>query len=728
MNASSSASSILIEERLERLARLQGTDPGLFVLAVHSFVEGYLRERCVPEDPVDDRFCAFIGAFKAELIRSASHRFVPGLDVLTLLISDHDHTHQVRHRFAALPADHARIATHHLVRFCSLAGIGEGRSLSRVQEHLAAWNERRSAGDLSTALSQANSSLQAAKDQARKLTERVAELEAVETQFELLKEQRRVLERRIAEAEGGKAAKDERIDELRAERAKLTEELRTLRKRAEELEDAKTYLGELSRMTVYTRTRLDYERMVTRLTQEQRKVLSQISLDADFLVKGAAGTGKTLVLLKAIEKAKGLGTDETGSQDELEMGELGGTVALLTYTTTLVKYDRYLSSLMMRGRFGAEDRISTADSFLFERLAAVEPGAVFDFDGKILAEAAAKHAPEGIDPKELAAEAENFIWANDVSAEEYLDRMIDRRGMRRPVQKAEREELWRVVSAVSAELDGRRAYTKNYAAVKLIRALGAGSGAKAAASVDYVFIDEAQDLSAAVLKALKACARRCVVLAGDADQSIYQGGFSFKRSDLNISGRTRILKTNFRNTAQIHALAERYRSGEAGWDAESQPEAFRDGPPPELFQGENRNVLADLLVERIKLFTAALGYELENLCVLVPLKGDIDFLKERLGGAGYAVSNIKDKDFDFASTGSIRISTMHSSKGLDFPVVFLFFSRQPYFGSVYDGDTVERMTRNLVYVSLTRAMDHLNVFTLEEPSSPAIQGVVEAMG
>ena len=70
-------------------------------------------------------------------------------------------------------------------------------------------------------------------------------------------------------------------------------------------------------------------------------------------------------------------------------GELGGTVALLTYTTTLVKYDRYLSSLMMRGRFGAEDRISTADSFLFERLAAVEPGAVFDFDGKILAEAAA---------------------------------------------------------------------------------------------------------------------------------------------------------------------------------------------------------------------------------------------------------------------------------------------------------------------------------------------------
>ena len=56
-------------------------------------------------------------------------------------------------------------------------------------------------------------------------------------------------------------------------------------------------------MTVYTRTRLDFERSLVRLTAEQSKVLAQIKLNRDFLVKGSAGTGKSLVLIKALEKA-----------------------------------------------------------------------------------------------------------------------------------------------------------------------------------------------------------------------------------------------------------------------------------------------------------------------------------------------------------------------------------------------------------------------------------------
>jgi superfamily I DNA/RNA helicase len=54
-------------------------------------------------------------------------------------------------------------------------------------------------------------------------------------------------------------------------------------------------------MTAYTRTRADYERMIIHLTPEQTKVLSQIKLDSDFLVKGAEGA----VRISTLHSARG---------------------------------------------------------------------------------------------------------------------------------------------------------------------------------------------------------------------------------------------------------------------------------------------------------------------------------------------------------------------------------------------------------------------------------------
>ena len=56
--------------------------------------------------------------------------------------------------------------------------------------------------------------------------------------------------------------------------------------------------------------------------------------------------------------------------------------------------------------------------------------------------------------------------------------------------------------------------------------------------------------------------------------------------------------------------------------------------------------------------------------------------------------------------------TLHSSKGLDFPVVLLYLPSLPP-RTEYDGKTGETLVRNLIYVAMTRAMDNLNVFTLE---------------
>ncbi len=75
------------------------------------------------------------------------------------------------------------------------------------------------------------------------------------------------------------------------------------------------------------------------------------------------------------------------------------------------------------------------------------------------------------------------------------------------------------------------------------------------------------------------------------------------------------------------------------------------------------------------------------------------------------MEDITEEGFSFRSTGRIRITTLHSSKGLDFPVVLLYL---PYLyrRRQYDQVHTEKLLRNLLYVGITRAMDNVNVFAV----------------
>ena len=128
----------------------------------------------------------------------------------------------------------------------------------------------------------------------------------------------------------------------------------------------------------------------------------------------------------------------------------------------------------------------------------------------------------------------------------------------------------------------------------------------------------------------------------------------------------------------------------------------------------------------MRLFLKSLDYSPENIAVIVPMNDDVKFVINGLHEAGIEAVNIHPHAFDFASENTVRVSTLHSAKGLDFPVVFLFLPRRPWCGNGYGEDAVERMTRSLIYVGVTRAMEHLNVFTLEEPESAAITDLVAA--
>jgi len=97
----SATSPSVVDRNLERLETLQGTDEGVFVLAVHAFVEGWIRDRFGYDSP-DDGFKDLVQRF-IDYCKRKFAGYVPGLDSMNALGHAHYDTNQVRHRFARLP-------------------------------------------------------------------------------------------------------------------------------------------------------------------------------------------------------------------------------------------------------------------------------------------------------------------------------------------------------------------------------------------------------------------------------------------------------------------------------------------------------------------------------------------------------------------------------------------------------------------------------------------------
>lgn len=109
---------------------------------------------------------------------------------------------------------------------------------------------------------------------------------------------------------------------------------------------------------------------------------------------------------------------------ELDLSEKK-KILLLTYTNTLTKYNTYLSEVMKIRN--PEDIVTTALGFLETKLQEIEEGSELDFT--LWNTWRKEFCPEFMDQYEFQNEVENFLWAMDISREEYLDEVISRKGM-----------------------------------------------------------------------------------------------------------------------------------------------------------------------------------------------------------------------------------------------------------------------------------------------------------
>ncbi|MFY9222453.1 MAG: 3'-5' exonuclease [Blastocatellia bacterium] len=246
---------------------------------------------------------------------------------------------------------------------------------------------------------------------------------------------------------------------------------------------------------------------------------------------------------------------------------------------------------------------------------------------------------------------------------------------------------------------------------------------------DAILIDEAHDFHPEWLKLIVRCLNpktNSLFIVHDSAQNIYRKGFSFKSIGIQIKGRTKILKTNYRNTREIAHLASSFLNcgvkftDELLKDDEGQlleiirPQAtLRSGSPPQLIECQSFREECAEIAARVKLWLEKGKYPPQEILILYVKKGAnpndekyIQAVLTSLEEAGieyeWITRNQESKRSFQLSSAKVKVSTIHSAKGLDFAAVALVGL------SLLPSSTEQaEVERKLVYVGLTRARNEL---------------------
>jgi superfamily I DNA/RNA helicase len=301
--------------------------------------------------------------------------------------------------------------------------------------------------------------------------------------------------------------------------------------------------------------------------------------------------------------------------------------------------------------------------------------------------------------------------------EAYRD--VTRLGRKTRIPEPKRKVLWSIFERVRAGLKGRKLIT--YAEVFSSLAVAIAKSKKPV--FDFAVVDEAQDITIAHVRffaALGGGRRNALFFAGDLGQRIFQQQFSWKALGIDMRGRSRTLRVNYRTSHQIRTQADRLL-GPVVTDVDGNGEDRSDtvsvfnGPPPVVrslkSESEEAAFVGNWIAERAK--GGALPHEFG---VFVRSTAQFERARAAVKAAGLSFK-ILDEHLETAS-GHVSISTMHLAKGLEFRVVVVMAcddeivplqERIETVGDDADLQEVYETERHLLYVACTRARDHLLV-------------------
>ena len=201
------------------------------------------------------------------------------------------------------------------------------------------------------------------------------------------------------------------------------------------------------------------------------------------------------------------------------------------------------------------------------------------------------------------------------------------------------------------------------------------------------------------------------------------------RCGIDIRGRSRKLRLNYRTTEQTRAWAARLLESrsiddlDGGSDNNSGIRSLTKGPEPLLRNFDTCEQQVEAIVQYLKNLSEP-ECRLADTCIVVRTNVERAAIEESLRAEGLDVVQI-DRDSDDRQEEGVRLATMHRVKGLEFERIMLASMNAnlvPLKRSVEAaGDSTDRvaaetMERALVYVAASRAKKELLVLSYGSPS------------
>lgn len=298
------------------------------------------------------------------------------------------------------------------------------------------------------------------------------------------------------------------------------------------------------------------------------------------------------------------------------------------------------------------------------------------------------------------------------------------------LNRRQRAQIWPVFEEMREQLARGGFVTVEDAVYHALELLQQGDDKR---SYHAVVVDEGQDFAAEALSLLRALVPEQpndMFIVGDAHQRIYQRKTSLSQCGINIMGRGRKLKINYRTTELIRryatALLENVEIDDldGGTDGTKDYRSLVLGQAPIVQNFNDLSSEGQWMVEQIKHLQSS-GLSLSEICIVTRTNSLCGTYREILQSYGLATHTLSRQKVDDRSKEGVRLATMHRIKGLEFHCVMMAGINH---GVVPLGkamkasqDVVEqRLTdineRALFHVAATRAVRYLYISSYGTPS------------
>lgn len=451
-----------------------------------------------------------------------------------------------------------------------------------------------------------------------------------------------------------------------------------------------------------------WEKWTVFLHPEQRQLVER-EYAGPARVSGSAGTGKTIV---ALHRAAHLARTNPDAR-----------VLLTTFSDALASALQTLLNRLLAHEPKLAERIDVYSlSAIGQRLYKMHVGPVLLASRDVIRRLV-REASDGVGDHKFSQQFLLSEWEQVVDAWQLGDweayRDVARLGRKTRLPEAQRQVLWSIFERVRKGLKTQNRITEACLLTTLAR-LFSGENKP---PFDFAVVDEAQDIGVPQMRfvaALGADRPNALFFAGDLGQRIFQQPFSWKSLGVDIRGRSRTLRVNYRTSHQIRMQADRLL-GPAVTDVDGNSEDRSDtvsvfnGPPPsiQLAKDERGEItaVAGWLEKQVQS-----GVQPHEVGLFVRSSGQLHRAKAAAEEAGILFKVLDDGSEVVAE--HLAVSTMHLAKGLEFRAVVVMAcddeiiplqERIEAVGEDADLQEVYDTERQLLYVACTRARDALLV-------------------